>query len=158
VPSEQFKICLTSWYTSTTYSMRLCLADCLNNASRSVQLDNSLDWEVPFGILQYIKCILHGFTSVLLCVPFIEPKVLIRWLHLMASFACNVNCYNFYSGYFDCWGNFKQLLICIATLNITDNEKLWRNALFFRLAVSGLCNAIFFLFWCFLKAIEEPSL
>ena len=26
---------------------------------------------VPFGILQYIQCILHGFTSVLLCVPFI---------------------------------------------------------------------------------------
>ena len=27
--------------------------------------------EVPFGILQYIQCILHGLTSVLLCVPFI---------------------------------------------------------------------------------------
>ena len=25
---------------------------------------------VPFGILQYIQCILHGLTSVLLCVPF----------------------------------------------------------------------------------------
>ena len=27
--------------------------------------------EVPFGIPQYIQCILHGLTSVLLCVPFI---------------------------------------------------------------------------------------
>ena len=27
--------------------------------------------QVPFGILQYIQCILHGLTSVLLCVPFI---------------------------------------------------------------------------------------
>ena len=27
--------------------------------------------QMPFGILQYIQCILHGLTSVLLCVPFI---------------------------------------------------------------------------------------
>jgi len=27
--------------------------------------------EVPFGILQYIQCVLQGLTSVLLCVPFI---------------------------------------------------------------------------------------
>ena len=27
--------------------------------------------EVPFGIPQYIQCILHGLTSVLLCLPFI---------------------------------------------------------------------------------------
>ena len=27
--------------------------------------------EVPFGIPQYIQCILHGLTSVLLCVSFI---------------------------------------------------------------------------------------
>ena len=26
---------------------------------------------VPFGIPQYVQCILHGLTSVLLCVPFI---------------------------------------------------------------------------------------
>ena len=26
---------------------------------------------VPFGIPQYTQCILHGLTSVLLCVPFI---------------------------------------------------------------------------------------
>ena len=27
--------------------------------------------EVRFGIPQYVQCILHGLTSVLLCVPFI---------------------------------------------------------------------------------------
>ena len=27
--------------------------------------------EVPFGIPQYIQCILHGLTSVLLCISFI---------------------------------------------------------------------------------------
>ena len=27
--------------------------------------------EVPFGISQYVQCILHGLASVLLCVPFI---------------------------------------------------------------------------------------
>ena len=27
--------------------------------------------QVPFGIPQYIQCILHGLISVLLCVPFI---------------------------------------------------------------------------------------
>ena len=26
---------------------------------------------VPFGIPQYIQCILHGLTNFLLCVPFI---------------------------------------------------------------------------------------
>ena len=31
----------------------------------------ALAQEVPFGIPQYIQCILHGLTSVLLCVPFI---------------------------------------------------------------------------------------
>jgi len=35
------------------------------------QLDVTLARDVPFGIPQYIQCILHGLTSVLLCVPFI---------------------------------------------------------------------------------------
>ena len=33
--------------------------------------DITLAREVPFGILQYVQCILPGLTSVLLCVPFI---------------------------------------------------------------------------------------
>ena len=33
--------------------------------------DVALAREVPFGIPQYIQSILHGLTSVLLCVPFI---------------------------------------------------------------------------------------
>ena len=31
----------------------------------------TLAQEVPFGISQYVQCILHGLTGVLLCVPFI---------------------------------------------------------------------------------------
>ena len=31
----------------------------------------ALALQVPFGIPQYVQCILHGLTSVLLCVPFI---------------------------------------------------------------------------------------
>ena len=33
--------------------------------------DIPLARQVPFGIPQYIQCILHGLTRVLLCVPFI---------------------------------------------------------------------------------------
>ena len=33
--------------------------------------DITLALEVPFGILQYVQCILHVLISVLLCVPFI---------------------------------------------------------------------------------------
>ena len=33
--------------------------------------DVTLSREVSFGIPQCIKCILHGLTSVFLCVPFI---------------------------------------------------------------------------------------
>ena len=33
--------------------------------------DIALAQEVPFGMLQYVQCILHALTSVLLCVPFI---------------------------------------------------------------------------------------
>ena len=34
-------------------------------------VDIALAHEVPFCIPQCIQCILHGLTSVLLCVPFI---------------------------------------------------------------------------------------
>ena len=33
--------------------------------------DVALAQQVPFGIPQYVQCILHGLTSVLFCVPFI---------------------------------------------------------------------------------------
>ena len=32
--------------------------------------DIALAPEVPFGIMQYVQCILHGLTNVFLCVPF----------------------------------------------------------------------------------------
>ena len=35
------------------------------------QFDVASAGHVPFGILKYVQCILHGLTSVLLCVPFI---------------------------------------------------------------------------------------
>ena len=34
-------------------------------------LNVTLAQEVPFGEPQYVQCIFHGLTSVLLCVPFI---------------------------------------------------------------------------------------
>ena len=33
--------------------------------------DVALAQQVPFGILQNVQCIIHGLTTVLLCVPFI---------------------------------------------------------------------------------------
>jgi len=36
-------------------------------------------WEVPFGIPQYMQCIRHELTSVLLCVPFIFADNEKRW-------------------------------------------------------------------------------
>ena len=29
---------------------------------------------MPFGIPQYVQCVLHGLTSVLLCVPLLTAK------------------------------------------------------------------------------------
>ena len=51
--------------------------------------------EVPFGILQYVECILHGLTSVLFCVPFIfaDSKKCqfggsMCWLPLVTEIVC----------------------------------------------------------------------
>ena len=33
--------------------------------------DITLARQVPFGTLQYVQCIFHGLTSILLCAPFI---------------------------------------------------------------------------------------
>jgi len=41
--------------------------------------------QVPFAILLYMQCILHGLTMVLLCVPFIFVHHKKCWLHVMAS-------------------------------------------------------------------------
>ena len=37
-------------------------------------LDVTSAGHMLFGILQYVQCILHGHTSVLLCVPFILAR------------------------------------------------------------------------------------
>ena len=46
--------------------------------------------EVPFGMPQYLKCIFHGLTSILLCVPFVfaDSK---KWRLAVASFPINGN-------------------------------------------------------------------
>ena len=67
---------------------------------------------VPFGIPQYVQCILHGLTSVLLCVPFIFADSgrcrfggSVRWLPFVTETVCI-----FHSGYFDCRGAFQAVL------------------------------------------------
>ena len=37
--------------------------------------DIALAQEVPFCLLQYVQCILHGLTSVLFCVPLIFADI-----------------------------------------------------------------------------------
>ena len=65
--------------------------------------------EVPFGITQYIQCILHGLTSVLLCVPFIfadREKCQFggstRWFPFITEIV-----HIFHSGYFGYSGAFR---------------------------------------------------
>ena len=74
--------------------------------------DIVLAQEVPFGILQYIQCILHGLSSVLFCVPFILADSercrfggSTRWLPFEMEIVCI-----FHSGYFDCRGAFQTAL------------------------------------------------
>ena len=65
--------------------------------------------QVPFGIPQYVQCILHGVTSVLLCVPFIfadsENVNLV-----MASLHITEIVRTFHSGYFDNRGACQTVL------------------------------------------------
>jgi len=62
-------------------------------------LDIGSGQDVPFGTPQYIQCILHGLTSVLLCVPFIiadsKKAVVLPPSHI------------FLSGYLDYRGSFR---------------------------------------------------
>ena len=66
---------------------------------------------VPFGMPQYVQCILHGLTCVLLCVPFIfadskRPKLgsSAIWLPFVMEIV-----HIFHSGYFDCRGAFRTV-------------------------------------------------
>ena len=54
MPSDKHNL-ITAKATSLTFSL----------------FDVAWAQEVPFGIPQYVQCVLHGLTSVLLCVPFI---------------------------------------------------------------------------------------
>ena len=74
--------------------------------------DATLAQEVPFGIPQYVQCVLHGLTSVLLCVPYIitDRK------SVDLAVACNgfpsvtEIIHIFHSDYFDCGGAFRTVL------------------------------------------------
>ena len=62
--------------------------------------------EVPFGILQYIQYILHGLTSILLCVPFIfADSEKCRFGPFVKEIICI-----FHSGYFVSRGAFRTVL------------------------------------------------
>ena len=69
--------------------------------------------EVPYGIPQYVQCILHGLTSVLLCVPFIfvdsESANLAVVSTLWLPFVMEI-VHIFHSGYFDCRGASQTVL------------------------------------------------
>jgi len=81
--------------------------------------DIALAREVPFGMPQYIEYILHGLTSVLLCVPFIfvnSDLVVVR-----DGFLC-VMAY-FHSGYLDlqrCFLNRPWSILLCNELNTAD--------------------------------------
>ena len=65
--------CLCAWCLQTSITQQL-----LTQFLFFLLLSVASAWEVLFGILQYIQCILHGLTSVLLCVCW-QWKVLIWW-------------------------------------------------------------------------------
>ena len=74
--------------------------------------DVALARQVPFGIPQYVQCIIHGLTSVLLCVPFIfadSEKCRFGDSMLWLSFVMEIVriCH---SGYFDIRGAFQTVL------------------------------------------------
>ena len=69
----------------STDCLPACLTDCFQTSATWYRqrlwtwffslFDVASAWEVLFGMLQYIQYILHGLTSVLLCVPFIFAGV-----------------------------------------------------------------------------------
>jgi len=87
-------------------------------------------WEVPFGILQYVKCILQGLISVLLCVPFIFADSKKHWFHgCMRWFPLhNRNCL-FFSQWLPwlqrCFSNSSWFILLCNESNIADREGQW---------------------------------
>jgi len=67
--------------------------------------------EVPFGISQYIQCILQGFTNMLLCVPLIFADS--KNFNLVVAhdgFLCVMKIVHiFHSGYLDYRGAFQTV-------------------------------------------------
>ena len=74
--------------------------------------DVALTQDVPFGLLQYVQCILYGLTSVLLCVPFIfadSESVYLVVAHDGFLYAMKI-IHIFHSGYFNYRGAFQIVL------------------------------------------------
>ena len=70
--------------------------------------DIALAREMSFGIPQYVQCILHELTSVLLCVPFSfadSRKCRFGGSTCWLPFVTEIVCIS-HSGYFDCRGAF----------------------------------------------------
>ena len=137
------------------YSVSICLpAQCLLNSITQ----QSLTWlftiwccsslrEVSFGTLQYIQCILHGLTSVLLWVPFIfsaSEKCQFggcTWW-LMMEMVCI-----FHGGYFDYGCTFWTVLdsyCCVMgwTYRVADNES------FMAWMINDITEALGILLYC----------
>ena len=91
----------------------------------STLFDVTSAWDVPFGIPQYVQYIFHELTSVLLIYLCWQYKVLIWWLHVMASFACvmEIVCI-FHSGYLDIETRSWFVLVC-NELKIVEREAQW---------------------------------
>jgi len=74
--------CLPAWYLQT------CITQQLLRGLIFSLFDIASARAMPFAILLYIQCILHGLTTVLLCVPFIFVHHEKWWFcgrHVMAS-------------------------------------------------------------------------
>jgi len=67
---------------------------------------------VPFGIPQYVQCILQGLTSVLLCIPFIfTDSESVDLVVACDGFLCVMKIVHiFHGGYLDYSGDFQTVL------------------------------------------------
>jgi len=88
-----------------------------NTALIFLLFDVASAWEVPFGVLLFIQCILHGLTSALhssslLTIKSVNFVVHTWWLLFVMEIVCN-----FHSGCFDCRGSFQTVvdLYCCIT-------------------------------------------
>ena len=87
--------------------------------------DITLAWDMPFGILQYVQCILQWLTSVLLCVSFILADSEKHWFGGCTWWIplCNGNCPNL-SWRFGI-SKSSWFILLSNKLNMADREEQW---------------------------------